>query len=317
MRLGIDIGGTKTAAVVVGDDGAPVALRQVPSGRGEGVVEVAVRTAREAVAEAGGRGVLSSVGACAPGVVDHELGVVRHAVNLGVVELALGDELAERLGHRVVVENDVKAAALGAFLTTGARPVGTFGYLNLGTGLAAAVLRDGRLDRGPEGLLGEIGHVPIGGERPCTCGQTGCLETVASGAALDAGLGAWRPGRPTLLDRAAAGDREAEAAADELVRGIRIALQLLVVAGGCERIVVGGGLTGLGEPLAERLRASIRDADRASRFHAALGLWPRTAFVHTQVPLAALGAAALPGFGSERDDVAAEVAHVNEPRSLL
>jgi predicted NBD/HSP70 family sugar kinase len=318
MRLGIDIGGTKTAAVVVGADGETVALRQVPSGRGEDVVEVAVRTAFEAMEQSGGPSSVASVGACAPGVVDHERGVVRHAVNLGVVELDLADALSDRLGHRVVVENDVKSAALGAFLATGAASDGTFGYLNLGTGLAAAVLRAGRLDRGPDGLLGEIGHVPIGGDRPCTCGQTGCLETVASGAALDARLGAWRPGLPTLLDRAAAGDGEAMAAAEELVRGIRIALQLLVVAGGCDRIVVGGGLTGLGEPLVEALRASIAEADRASRFHAALGLWERTAFVHSHVPLAALGAAALPASdGSAAAVVPPEVVAVNQPRSHL
>ncbi len=294
MRLGIDIGGTKTAAVVVGDDGTVLALRQVPSGRGSEVVEIAVRTAWAALSAAGLVDEIASVGACAPGVVDPATGVVRHAVNLAVDELALGAELSTRLGHRVVVDNDVKAAAVGAFLATGADPAVTFGYLNLGTGLAAAVLRDGRLDRGPDGLLGEIGHVPLGGSRPCTCGQVGCLETVASGAALDARLGAWRPGLPTLLDRAEAGDPEADAATDDLVRGIRIALHLLVVAGGCARVVVGGGLTGLGEGLTERLRASIAEADRQSAFHAALGLWPRTNFVRSRVPLAALGAAALP-----------------------
>lgn len=316
MRLGIDIGGTKTAAVVLDDTSRPVALQQVPSGRGADVVDVAVRAARAAVEAAGGPDVVTSIGACAPGVVDIEHGLVRHAVNLGVDELALGAELAARLGHPVVVDNDVKAAAVGAFLLTGAAAEGTFGYLNLGTGLAASVIRDGRLDRGPDGLLGEIGHVPVGGTRPCTCGQVGCLETLASGAALERRLGPWRPSGPTIFERAATGDREAAEAAEELVHGIRIALHLLVVAAGASRVVVGGGLVGLGEPLVDRLRDAFAEADRRSRLHAALGLWARTSFVRSPVPLAALGAAALPGFAGD-DPVAVAASHAERPHSHL
>ena len=296
MRVGIDIGGTKTAVVVVDGEGNAVALRQARSGRGADVVAVAARTAEEAIRAAGATGLVESVGACVPGVVDVERGRVRHAVHLDVEELALGDLLSARLGQPITVENDVKAAAVGAYLATGAEAHGTFGYLNLGTGLAASFLRDGRLDRGPDGLLGEIGHVPIGGSRPCTCGQVGCLETVASGAALDERLGTWRPGQPNVLDRAAAGDPAAIEAADDLVRGIRTALHLLVVAGGASRIVVGGGLAALGEPLVDRLRAEVARADAASAFHAALRLWPRTRVVQSVVPLAALGAAALATF---------------------
>ena len=133
------------------------------------------------MAEAG-PGRLDSIGACMPGLVDPSTGVVRHAVNLGVETLNLAEELEELLGTPVAVENDVKAAALGAHGILAARraanrcPAGgrwlrppdeTLAYLNLGTGLAAGVVRNGKVLRGPDGMLGEIGHLPVGGDTPC------------------------------------------------------------------------------------------------------------------------------------------------------
>ena len=114
MRLGLDIGGTKTAAAILHDDGSLAALRTAPSGYGrDQVVRVAASLARDAMAEAG-PGRLDSIGACMPGLVDPSTGEVRHAVNLGVETLNLAEELEELLGTPVAVENDVKAAALGA-----------------------------------------------------------------------------------------------------------------------------------------------------------------------------------------------------------
>ena len=80
MRLGIDIGGTKTAVVALDAAGRVVAYRQAPSGRGpRDVISVAVQVARATLTVA--RGHVESVGACMPGLVDRATGVVRHAVN--------------------------------------------------------------------------------------------------------------------------------------------------------------------------------------------------------------------------------------------
>ena len=333
-RLGIDIGGTKTAVVLVADGSVQV-MRSAPSGRGaSGVVDVAVRLAREVLdahaPRAGGHGADLPVGACMPGLVDPVSGLARHAVNLDVESLDLAGELSARLGVPVAVENDVKAAALGAWRlrgswsagsagsagsATSARSAGSAGsgvsaagggpvsgstdywggsalaYLNLGTGLASAVVRDGVVVRGIDGAAGEIGHLPVGGDAPCTCGQVGCLETVASGSAL---ARLWPAvGRRATNPFAAAtdGDALAAAAVDVVCTGVGLAVQLLALASGAEHVVVGGGLAGLGAPLLDGIRADLERRARSSRMIDALGLPDRVALLPADVPVAALGAA--------------------------
>lgn len=304
MRLGLDIGGTKTAAVILHDDGSLAALRTAPSGYGgDQVVRVAGALAGDAMAEAG-LGRLDSIGACMPGLVDPSTGVVRHAVNLGVETLNLAGELEELLGSPVAVENDVKAAALGAHgaLTarTAHRPATggsgrdeTLAYLNLGTGLAAGVVRNGRVLRGPDGMLGEIGHLPVGGDTPCVCGQVGCLETLASGSAL---ARMWTPppgGGRNPFAAALAGDEQARSAAAVLCRGVALAIQVLVLSTGADRIIIGGGLAALGPSLLNGIRSELKHRAKKSQFLESLGLPGRFELLPSDIPLAALGAAAL------------------------
>ena len=100
MRLGIDIGGTKTAAVAIADDGALTEQVRMPTGFGaDAVVETALRTV-ERMAEVSGVGAsaFSSIGIGIPGAVDTATGRVAHAVNLGLEGLDLGPRLADRLG---------------------------------------------------------------------------------------------------------------------------------------------------------------------------------------------------------------------------
>ncbi|KRB46971.1 ROK family protein [Terrabacter sp. Root181] len=318
-RLGIDIGGTKTAVALVAD-GSVQAMRSAPSGRGaSGVVDVAVRLAREVLdahaPRARGRGATVPVGACMPGLVDPVSGFARHAVNLEVESLDLAGELSARLGVPVAVENDVKAAALGAWRLRGSWSAGSAGsagsvagvgpargsddrggesalaYLNLGTGLASAVVRDGIVVRGIDGAAGEIGHLPVGGDAPCTCGQVGCLETVASGSALARLWPATRRRARDPFAAAAAGDALAGAAVDVLCTGVGLAVQVLALASGAERVVVGGGLAGLGAPLLDGIRADLMRRARSSRIIDVLGLPDRVELLPADVPVAALGAA--------------------------
>jgi glucokinase len=306
MKLGLDIGGTKTAAAVLGDDGSLVVLRTAPSGYGaEGILRVASALARDAVAGAGGQR-MDFVGACMPGLVDRESGVVRHAVNLGVDSINLAAELESELGMPVVVENDVKAAALGAHGIVSARagehpaagsshgPESTLAYLNLGTGMAAAVVLNGEVLRGADGMQGEIGHFPVGGKVLCPCGQVGCLETLASGSALSRMWPRSEDAEKDPFAAALSGDETARRAASELCRGVALAIQLLALSTGAERILIGGGMAALGAPLTEGIRSHLRRRARGSRFVESLGLPERFELFPSDIPLAALGAAALP-----------------------
>ncbi|MCD2441755.1 ROK family protein [Agromyces sp. SYSU K20354] len=296
MRLGIDIGGTKTAAVAIGADGDLSEQVRMPTGFGaEAVIETAVRTVARMTEIAGaGTSAFSSIGIGIPGAVDSESGRVAHAVNLGLEGLDLGPRLADRLGIDVRIENDVKAAALGAhhLLVAGEAPE-AMAYLNLGTGLAAGIVLDGSLLRGGHGVAGEIGHIPVdpAGER-CGCGQRGCLETLASGSAI-ARMWPTSSALPArdLFDAADAGEPRAVEVRDRFLTGVAAAVRLLALTTDVDRIVIGGGLAALGESLLEGTHRILNGWAAESAFLASLDLTARVQVIPLGFPAAAVGAA--------------------------
>lgn len=298
MRLGIDIGGTKTAAVAIGEDGELSDQVRMPTGFGaEAVVDTALRTVERMSQLAGvDAQAFHSIGIGIPGSVDSATGRVTHAVNLGLEGLDLGPRLSDRLGVDVRVENDVKAAALGAHHLLGVADgirAHSMAYLNLGTGLAAGIVLDGHLLRGGRGVAGEIGHIPVdpAGER-CACGQRGCLETVASGSALAT---LWpsthRYPAVDLFDRADAGEAGAVEARDRFLTGVASAVRLLALTTDVDDIVIGGGLAALGDRLLVGTRRVLADWAADSAFLASLDLPRRVQVIPRGFPAAAVGAA--------------------------
>ena len=293
MRVGLDIGGTKTDAVVVTDDGALLHRLRRPTGRGaQAVVETALEAVR-ALALAVDRPIdsFTSIGVGIPGLVVPGTGVVAHAVNLDVEELELGAILHRHLAVPVAVENDVKAAALGAWqLLDGS---GTMAYLNLGTGVAAGIITDGRLWQGSSGVAGEVGHLSVDplGDR-CGCGQRGCIETMAAGGAVATAWGG-SAAFPVLemFDRADAGDPRAIALRARLGHGAAAAVRILTLTVDADDIVLGGGLTALGGRLLAVIREALAESAAGSRFVESLHLEQRVRFVPTGSPVAAVGAA--------------------------
>jgi glucokinase len=290
--VGLDVGGTKTLGVVVAGDGSVLAQVRTSTRPGaDGVVDTA-RQVFEALGEELGGPLACPVGVGVPGLVDVGRGLLRHAVNLGVNgdDLPLRDLLADSLGVPVVLENDVNAAALAACALAGADDVV---YVSVGTGLAAGLVVDGRLRRGEHGAAGEIGHLPVdpAGEE-CGCGQTGCLETVASGRAL---ARAWPtpdgPPAAALFAAAAAGDEQAVAVRDRFCRGVAGAVRALCLTVDPERIVLGGGVSEVGEPLRVEVVHQLRAMGEGSPFLASLGLAERLSVVPQHYPVAAVGAA--------------------------
>ena len=292
--VGLDIGGTKTHGVVVGEDGEILAqVRESTRSGADGVLATASRVF-EALQHDTGAPLTCRVGVGVPGLVDVERGVLRHAVNLGVNgdDLPLRDLLAERLGVAVVLENDVNVAALAARALAGADDVV---YLSVGTGLAAGLVIDGRLRRGEHGAAGEIGHVPVDpAGSQCGCGQTGCLETIASGGAL---AKAWpttdQPPAAALFAAAAAGDHAAVVVRDRFCWGVASAIRVLGLTIDPERIVLGGGVSEVGEPLREEVVRQLRALGEGSPFLASLGLAERLSMVPRHYPVSAVGAAIL------------------------
>ena len=297
MRMGVDIGGTKTEAVAVADDGSVVGSVRLPTGFGPDAVVASTVAAVTALAESTQMrvGDFATVGVGIPGAVDAASGVVSHALNLGLERLALGDELAARLGTDVRVENDVNAAALGAFHLFEQPASASMSYLNLGTGLAAGLVLHGELWRGARGGAGEIGHILVDPAGPLDLdGQRGGLEVVASGSGI---ARQWGRGEgnavSAVLDAADSGDAAAIEIRRRLYEGVAASVRILVLTVDVDIVVVGGGISGLGD----RVMAGVRDVfdgwNAQSPFILSLGLADRVRLLPAGAPVAAVGAAHL------------------------
>ena len=295
MRVGVDIGGTKTAAVALTPSGEIVRQLRLPTVRGaHGVVDTAARAvaalAKFADLEPDE---FTSIGVGIPGQVEPDTGRVTHAVNLAVEDLEFGAELSTRLGMLVRVENDVNAAALGVYQLLADESTHSMAYLNLGTGLAAGLVLDGRLWRGSRGAAGEIGHIPIDPNGPlCPCGQRGCIEVLASGSAV---ARQW-PGadaRPVqeLFEAAGRGDAKAIEVKRGLVNNIAAAVRILVLTIDVDTVVLGGGISSLGEQLRTAVGDVLEEWAEASPFLASLDLSSRVRLAPADYPSAAVGAA--------------------------
>lgn len=274
LVIGVDVGGTKTAALLVDhEDG--VRTRMSAATRPLALTHSIIAIARETIAAAGVEpDEVGAIGIGLPGHVDPVAGTVGLAVNLASLEQPIAGEVEDALGIPTFIEHDARAAARW-LSELDAATHRALGYVSIGTGIAAGVVLDGRLVTGAQGMAGEIGHVvalPDGPE--CVCGLRGCLEAVASGPAIArqaqeaaAAGGTTLDMRATTADafRAAVeGDAAArcivEAAAAHLARGIRG----LVLSFGLDLVVVGGGVARAGDALMEPLLAAVAREREAS-----------------------------------------------------
>ncbi|WP_136520553.1 MULTISPECIES: ROK family protein [Cellulomonas] len=301
--VGVDVGGTKVLAVLLDPEGRVVRSHRAPTVPGPDGLLDAVTTATRSLTVAHGLPLerLAGVGIGVPGVVDPVTGTVEHAVNVGVASpFALAAAASAVLGARtpVRVENDLNAAVLGAAHAVpdpdhpgDARDLA---FLALGTGVAAGLLLGGSLRRGTHRAAGEIGHLTlVPGGLSCTCGQRGCAEQYASGSAIDA---AWpspdgRPAPAVLFEAAAAGDPDAVRVRDRYAWAVGACVRVLVLTCDVDRVVVGGGVSGVGEPLLAAVRAALDAEAAASPFLASLRLADRVRLAPAGVPVGAVGAA--------------------------
>lgn len=293
IRVGLDVGGTKIDALALAADGTILARTRIPTGWGDHAVVTAVHDAVEALAVEGGFPVaeVASVGIGIPGLIDADAGRVLHAVNLGVTELDLADAVRVRLPVPVSVENDVKAAALGAGSLRG--DAHSMAYLNLGTGVAAGIVIDGALWRGAHGTAGEVGHLSVDPRgRVCGCGQRGCIETFCGGGAVSKawGRGGELPLRD-VFDLAERGDAFALELREGVAFGAASAVRSLVLSADVETVVIGGGVTALGDRLLDDIVRRLRQEGAQSPFIGSLHLDERIELLPAGSPAAALGAA--------------------------
>ncbi|MCI3221431.1 ROK family protein [Streptomyces sp. NBC_00838] len=268
--IALDVGGTGMKAALVGTDGALLyeARRATDRERGpDAVVETILGFAadlRAYGAEHLGESAVAA-GVAVPGIVDAERGIALYAANLGWRDLPLRDLLAARLGGvPVALGHDVRTGGLAEGRIGAGKGSDRFFFVPLGTGIAGAIGIDGAIEAGAHGYAGEIGHVVVRPDGPvCGCGQTGCMETLASAAAVTrawaAASGDPEADAADCAKAVASGDPRARAvwadAVDALAAGLVTALTLLDP----RRLIIGGGLAEAGETLFTPLRAAVEE----------------------------------------------------------
>ncbi|HXF67292.1 MAG TPA: ROK family protein [Burkholderiales bacterium] len=257
LRLGVDLGGTKTAIAVLDQSGREVLKLSAPTPRGD--YDSALAALAALILDAERRaGTACSVGIGMPGAVSRRSGLVKNAYNTVFNGRPLRSDLERLLGREVRIANDANCFALSEAVDGAARGAGVVFGVILGTGVGGGIVSGGRILEGCNAIAGEWGHVPLPwmstGEYPgppCYCGRAGCIEQFVSGPALarDYAAASGVALEPTAIASGAArGDARCTEALRRYEDRLARALALIVNVLDPDVIVLGGGLSNV-EPL--------------------------------------------------------------------
>ncbi len=300
MRIGVDLGGTKIEAVVLGDEGEIVTRRRRPTPRESyaDLLRAIVELVEDLESEVGER---ASVGVATPGAISPHTGLVKNANSTRLIGERLDADLSDALDRRIRVANDANCFALSEAVDGAAKGARTVFGVILGTGVGGGIVIEGRVIAGRQAIAGEWGHNPLpwprASELPglrCYCGRHGCIETFLSGPGLERD---YREGSEAassaaeIVRLAASGEQRAEACLiryeHRLARGLAHVINILDP----DVIVLGGGLSAIARlyESVPRLWGEFVFSDRvdtplrppvhgdASGVRGAAWLWPRGA----------------------------------------
>jgi glucokinase len=278
LIVGVDLGGTKIDAVLADDCGniRKRELKETLAAEGPNAVIKRVVDAIKAVSS-GSK--IAAVGIGAAGIIDVEKEVITFSPNLpGWRNIKLKDILERELGLKTFVDNDATVAAMAEHKFGLAVGCDHLIFITLGTGIGGGIITNGNVYRGASGSAGEIGHmmIDINGP-PCGCGKKGCWEALASGSALERearakieeGVNTSIPkyarakgGRITAKGvylAAQDGDETAMDLIEQLGFYLGVGLANLINIFNPQLVVVGGGVSRMGEMLLVPARKTIRE----------------------------------------------------------
>jgi len=283
--VGIDIGATFVKTGIVTRGGKLVSKDQFETAKITGplhFVEITGKSVDRLIeAAAIEKRSVGGVGVGAPGWVDHSGGIVRELTNIpGWRDFPLAERLRRASGLKSFIDNDANVMALGELVHGAGRGYRNLICLTLGTGVGGAIVIDGEIHRGADGLAGEVGHMTLDREGPqCACGARGCLEgyvgnraivararkilerrNANSGGCILLAMADNRPERitPKLLAAAAeAGDEIAIEVWRETGKILGTALAILVNLLNPECFIIGGGVARAGAILFDHMRSTL------------------------------------------------------------
>ncbi|MEA2623731.1 MAG: glucokinase [Chloroflexota bacterium] len=294
--LALDLGATQIRSAIVLADGSLRARQsaRTPVAAGpDAVIHACEATLRATLEEhrADGGAKPEALGISAPGPLDSARGVLLEPPNFGSEfrGLPLGPRLAASLGLPLRIDLDTRVALLAERAFGAAAGVDNVVYLTVSTGIGGAIMSEGRLMTGPDGVAGELGHLVVDMDGPlCGCGLPGHLERLSSGSgmarsareALERGEHASELARlaaeidPAPLEAvhvwqaAEAGDLVARVIVDRAIRAFAAAVVSIVDVFNPELVVVGGGVA---EAWGDRLLAPAREVLARSGYRVAAG----------------------------------------------
>jgi len=248
--LGIDLGGTKTEIVAIGQKPLQVLERQrIPTNQAGGygaILDDLVRLVEDFRRLAPGP---VSIGMGIPGTLDPQSGLVKNANSQCLIGHPLGADLAQRLGQEVALANDANLFAWAEAVEGAGQGQDLVLGIILGTGMGGGIAVQGKIHQGVHGIAGEWGHSTIDLQgRPCWCGRRGCLEQYLSGPAVEAHYRqlAGRAASLAEIDHLAlAGEAAAMLVMGEFLQVYGEALANLINIFDPDCIVLGGGVSNL------------------------------------------------------------------------
>ena len=232
-----------------------------PRDRGPGEVLAAIlATVDDLTAAVPGNAGVNGVGLVVTGIVDERRGLAVHSENVGWRDVPVRSLVERATGLPVGFGHDVRAGTLAEWRLGAGQGLQDLVFVPIGTGVSAGIVIQGRLVSGG-GYAGEIGHVDLGHGEPCTCGGRGCVEAVASAAAIARRYAA-ASGRPLsdareVAERMAAGDPTARRVWADATAALALALAWASVVLAPQAILLGGGLARSGKLLFDPIRQAL------------------------------------------------------------
>ncbi len=256
--IGVDLGGTNLRTALLNQDGDILDRHKEATHASDGWATVVgriienIKRQRESAARR--RLAIAAVGVGAPGVIRADKGIVVKSPNFpDWNNVPLKEQLERAIDLPVFIENDANAAALGEQWRGAGQGIESMILLTLGTGVGGGIILDNKIWHGSDGMAGEIGHmtlIPDG--RPCTCGNTGCLEMYASARGIvqsyREAIGATAsPGEAAMTseqvyEAARAGNEIALRVMKDMGRMLGVGIASLINIFNPERIVIGRGV---------------------------------------------------------------------------
>jgi glucokinase len=280
--VGLDIGGTKVAAMRVSAKGAILdqTLVHTPTEDPDAFLQTAIDQVRAHVRERVG-----AVGVGVTGMIDFAVGTLRYTPNLPFRDVPLRDRIQEATGLPCLVDNDANVAAWGEFRAGAGRGTTDMLMVTVGTGIGGGIVAGGRMFRGAHGFGAEIGHIIVEPNGPqCGCGNRGCWEQMAAGRAIDrlgreaaeanpgslmVQLAGGHPGAVTglvVVQAAQRGDGLAIGVLAEVGRRLGEGIAGMINVLDPQIVVVGGGAISAGELLLGPARNVVRTTILAPQF---------------------------------------------------